>query len=195
MVGDASIVYRDVETNAWYAPYIAELATQGIAQGYKDDQGKLTGEFGVGNPVTKAEVLKMTLEAVGKAPDSQTKTAPQNRTARGTWAAAYVKTAEDLKLTVFVVNPDVNSSATRSEVIQTILEVIGFPIAMTPSTFTDVPADHPYSRAIALAAFNGFVEGDKASDGTLLNRFRPDAPINRAEVAKIVALVREVVSK
>ena len=65
-------------------------------------------------------------------------------------------------------------------------------IGKTLSTFSDVPKDHPYSAAIALAAFNGFIEGDRGGDGQLLNLFRPDAAINRAEVAKIIALVREV---
>jgi hypothetical protein len=48
------------------------------------------------------------------------------------------------------------------------------------------------SPAIGLAAYHGFVEGDRSPDGVLLNRFRPNNPINRAEVAKIVALVRQV---
>jgi len=192
MVGDTSILYRDVETNAWYAPYIAELITQGIAQGYKDDQGKLTGEFGVANPVTVAEVLKMALEAAGKAPDLSLKVAPQNKTARGTWAAAYVKEAEDMQLTIFRTNPDINVAATRGEVIQTVLEALGFLIPKTPSSFADVPSTHPYTQAIGLAAYSGFVEGDKGPDGLPLNRFRPDEHINRAEVSKIIALMKEV---
>jgi hypothetical protein len=53
-----------------------------------------------------------------------------------------------------------------------------------------VPPPRRYRRP--LADFNGFIEGDKNPDGQLLNRFRPDEPINRAEVAKIIALVREV---
>ncbi|MEK7563805.1 MAG: S-layer homology domain-containing protein, partial [Patescibacteria group bacterium] len=87
---------------------------------------------------------------------------------------------------------DVNTPATRGAVIQTILEVMGFPITKTLSTYSDVPTNHPYSAAIALATFAGFVTGDTAPDGALLNRFRPDDSINRAEVAKIIALVKEV---
>src|SRR5207248_357138 len=51
---------------------------------------------------------------------------------------------------------------------------------------------HPYSHAIASATFFGLVQGDTAPDGSPLNRFRPDEPINRAEVSKIIALAREV---
>ena len=106
-----------------------------------------------------------------------------------------MKKAEDLKLTVFQNNPDVHSPATRGEVVQTILEVLGFPITKTLSTFSDVPPSHPHSAAIALAAFAGFVEGDRGPDGQPLNRFRPDDNINRAEVAKIIALAAEVVGE
>lgn len=45
---------------------------------------------------------------------------------------------------------------------------------------------HPHTSAIGLAAFYGFVSGD---DGA--NTFRPDEPINRVEVAKIIALAAE----
>lgn len=188
------VLYRDVPVDAWFAPFVSLLVEQKIAQGYTTESGKPTGEFGVANPVTRAEVLKMALDAAGKGDDLPT-LAPNNRSARTTWAAGYVRRAEDLGLTVFAGNPDVNAPATRGEVVQTILETMGFPIGKTLSTFADVPADHPYSRAIALAAFDGFVEGDTAPDGTPLNRFRPDDAINRAEVAKIIALAVEVLRK
>jgi hypothetical protein len=44
-----------------------------------------------------------------------------------------------------------------------------------------------------VAAYYGFVSGDTGPDGTPLNHFRPDAPMNRAEVAKLIAPAREVV--
>jgi hypothetical protein len=192
VLGEEAVLYRDVDAAAWYAPYVAVLATEGIAQGYKDEAGKPTGEFGIANPVTRAEMLKMALQAAGSEVDLSAKLAPRNRSARGTWAEAYVRVAEDENLTVFASSPDIGASATRAEVVQTVLEAMGFPIGKTASTFADVPGDHPHSRAIALAAFNGFIEGDRGPEGELLNRFRPDDAINRAEVAKLIALVREV---
>ncbi len=189
-VGDQDVLYKDVEIDAWYAPYVASLIQTGVAQGYRDASGSLTGRFGVDQPVTRAEVLKMALQAAGKQPSGQL---PRNASARGTWASGYVRTAEDLHLTVFTPDTDVNAPATRGEVVQTLLEALGFPIGTTPSSFSDVPRTHPHSAAIALAAFYGFVSGDTGPDGTPLNRFRPDAPMNRAEVAKLIALVREVV--
>jgi hypothetical protein len=43
---------------------------------------------------------------------------------------------------------------------------------------------HPFAKAIATAAFYGFIDS-----GT---QFRPDDPINRAEAARLIALAREV---
>jgi hypothetical protein len=92
---------------------------------------------------------------------------------------------------VFSLERDVHTAATRGEVIQTILEVLKLPIAKQSAQFSDVPRSHPYANVIATAAFFGFITGDTDSEGNELNTFRPDDPINRAEVAKIIALVKE----
>ena len=93
---------------------------------------------------------------------------------------------------MFAPNLDVQKPATRGAVIQTLLEVLGITIGKTPATYEDVPKNHPYSTAIAAATFFGLVQGDLDAEGKPLNRFRPDDPINRAEVAKIIALAKEL---
>ena len=97
--------------------------------------------------MTYAEILKMAYEAAGK---DLSGGVPRNNSAKGSWASAYVKLAEDDHLAVFTPALDVNTPATRGAVIQTILEVMGFPITKTLSTYSDVPTNHPYSAAIAL---------------------------------------------
>ncbi len=191
-VDNQDILYRDVPLNAWFTPYVSYVIEEQIAQGYRDGTGKPKGEFGVEQPITYAEVLKMALEAA----NVDLKGAPPSRnlSVRDSWAAPYVATAEALQLSVFRPDLDVNQPATRGAVIQTILEVLKIPVAKQQPSFTDVPQDHPFAHAIATAAFYGFVEGDKGPDGNPLNRFRPDDPINRAEVAKIIALAVEVMN-
>lgn len=188
--GDKEIVYRDVVAVAWYAPYVSMLLSEGIADGYKDSDGNPTGVFGVEKAVTYAEALKMALEAAGKT--GGTLPPPRNTSARGTWASSYVKHAEDLGISVFTPELDVHSPASRGAVTQILMEALGFPIGKTKSSFFDVPEIHPYGAAIALAHFYGFITGDTTPVGEPTNRFRPDAPIIRAEVAKIIALAREV---
>ena len=188
--GGKATIYRDVPVTAWFAPYVSLLIEEDIAQGYKDEDGTPTGEFGVANAVTYAEVLKMALEA---ADIPLTGGSPRNSSAQGTWVSSYVFTAESLQLSLFTPALDVHGPATRGEVIQTILEVMRIPTDIKiPSPFTDIPEVHAHAKAITTASVFGLVEGDLASDGSSLGTFRPDEPINRAEVSKIVVLVRKL---
>ena len=189
LVNAKEILYHDVVVTEWYAPYVASLIETNIAQGYRDAQGNLSGEFGVANPVTKAEVLKMALEGARKKLESKP---PRNLSARNTWAAPYVGEAERMGLTTFPVDADVNIPATRGEVMQIMLEVMGLPVGKTPTGFLDVPSHHPFNKAISTAAFYGIAEGDTDASGNALNTFRPDDEINRAEVSKIIVLLQEI---
>lgn len=45
--------YSDVESDAWFAPYIEELSKDGIVKGYPD------GRYGAWDPVNRAELAKI----------------------------------------------------------------------------------------------------------------------------------------
>jgi len=185
---DRSIVYRDIAVTAWFAPYVYDILSRNIAAGYQDTEGRLLGLFGPGNPVTYAEILKMALHASAKTSSLSPAASPLNLSARATWAAPYVALAEAMGISVMTSDLSVHTPARRGEVLAIILEVYGTTVGSSPaSAFSDVPADHPYAAAIATAAALGLVSGDTSSDGALLHTFRPDAPINRAEIAKIVS--------
>ncbi|MDD5025921.1 MAG: S-layer homology domain-containing protein [Candidatus Peribacteraceae bacterium] len=193
VVGDTPVIFADVSLDEWYAPYVSYVVEEKIATGYEDETGKPKGEFGVTNPVTYAEVLKMAMQASDEAFDLRGLPPPRNKSAQGTWAAAYVAKAEALQLSVFAPSLDTNRPATRGAVIQTILETVGIPTgAKAKSSFSDLSNDHPYAPAIVVATTYGLVSGDMDASGNPLNTFRPDEPINRAEVAKIIALVKEL---
>lgn len=188
-IAEEPVLYVDVKTDAWYAPFVSILVEENIARGYKDDAGKLKGEFGVTNAVTRAEVLKMAMEAAGEKPAGGT---PRNASAKGTWASGYVKAAEERGISVFAPDTDVNAPATRGEVVQIILETAGFPLLPTwGETFSDVPKSHAHARAIATATAYELIKGDADAEGKPLGTFRPNDAINRAEVAKIIALLWE----
>ncbi|MFA6523156.1 MAG: S-layer homology domain-containing protein [Candidatus Peribacteraceae bacterium] len=194
VVNETPVLYADVPLSAWYAPYVSYAVEENIATGYADETGRLTGEFGVTDPVTFAEILKMALKASGKESDSLPP--PRNVSARGTWASVFVAQAESMGLTVFAPDLDVHVPATRGAVIQTLLEVLGIPTGIKIAVpFTDVSSDHPYAQAIATAAAYGLIEGDKDAGGNPLDTFRPDGEINRAEAAKIISLAVELSKK
>lgn len=192
LVDDIEILYRDVPTDSWFAPYVASVIEEGIAQGYKDEQERPTGEFGVTDPVTHAQLIKMALESAGA--DVSDLSPPRNTSAKGTWAAAYIAKGEELHLDVLTSGLDVHAPATRGEVIHTILEVLHIPlianIDLVKESYSDLPASHPYAKAIVTATLHGLIEGDTDENGSLLSTVRPDDRINRAEVAKIIALAK-----
>jgi len=191
VVNEMPVLFADVPLSAWFAPYVSYAVEEKIATGYADADGKPKGEFGVANPVTYAEVLKMALRAANK--DAVPLPPPRNASAQGTWASPFVAQAESLGLSLFTPSLNVHMPAPRGAVIQTILEVIGLPIADQDPAFSDVPPGHLHASAIATAAFYGLIGGDTDAQGIPLNTFRPDAPITRAEVAKIIAVIKETI--
>ncbi len=59
------------------------------------------------------------------------------------------------------------------------------PLAFARVQFTDVPADHPYSKAILTLLYDRIIDGQKQADGTYA--FFPGNAVSRAEVVKMVA--------
>lgn len=55
--------FDDVPLNTWFAPFVERAATLGIVNGYMNDKGDLTGFFGPADPVTRAQAMKILVEA------------------------------------------------------------------------------------------------------------------------------------
>jgi hypothetical protein len=183
VLGEETVLYVDVESDAWYAPFVAYAIEEGIATGYDSPPGE-PKTFGVVNPITRAEALKMILEASNI--EMTAGQALRNRSAKGTWAAAYVAKAEELGMDIVTPDWDVNAAITRGEAIHLLLLGWGLPRGPRPADFPDVPVDHPFSPDIGMAFYLGIIEG--YPDGTA----QPDAQINRAEFAKIITQMAEV---
>jgi hypothetical protein len=193
VLGTQEVVYRDVPIDAWFAPYVSFLIEEDIATGYKDTEDRPTGEFGVHNAVTRAEVLKMALQTAHV--DLTTMDgSPRNQSAKGTWAAPYVRYAETAGFSLFVPSLNVHAPMTRGAVITTILEAAKLPLVPKPiSSFADLPSNHPYARALSTAIMYGLIEGDTDTLGLPLHTVRPDDRMNRAEASKVISLMRGMV--
>ncbi len=183
--------FSDIDQAAWYWPYVTNIASRGIVSGYKDAEGNLTGLFGPENPVTYAELAKIVLSA-SDASLTFGNELPQNLSARNTWASAYIRLAEDRPLSVFTSSLNVGLSASRAAVVQSLLEAFDVNIdAAITHSFTDLPSAHPHRDALATAAALGIIGGDTLADGSAKGTVRPDDPINRAEVSKLIVRMLE----
>lgn len=187
----ASTTYNDVSIDAWYSDYVGCMIQYGIADGYRDAQGTLTGEFRPQGNVTYAELAKMSVIL------SRQKLYPLHSAADGgAWEDQYIAAAHMLGLTVFD-QPSLNihAVATREEVIQTVLEAIRFPVSTDPTLVVfyqnqgmlkDVSFADPYAPAIGIAVSLGIANGDMDANGRVNAYLRPAQPITRAEVAQMM---------
>lgn len=184
---DLSVMrFSDVADTDWFSPYVSSVSDWGIVSGYRDAAGESTGKFGPANPVTVAELLKMALEAAQTDKALCGLVPPAHATAIGHWAAEYVACAESLEMRLLSdANININRPATRAEVIAVIHDAFGDNVPPLYSNFKDT-VGNPYEADIAYAYTRGVVSGDKDSRGIETGTFRPNDPINRAEVAKII---------
>ncbi len=180
------IPFMDTDDDQWYTGYVSAVKNRGIISGYKDVAGNELGEFRPANNITVAEILKIALETAGKGKASGT---PGLRSALNHWAKEYVKKAEELGVDLVESDVDLNRPATRGEVVRLMLEALDIdPDAITSTDFSDVPRLHKHALFIQYAKELGIVSGD---DNT--GNFRPDAPINRAEAAKIADQILSII--
>jgi hypothetical protein len=181
---DGSSVFSDVDRQGWYLQYVSLVSGWGIVSGYRDQKGKSLGLFGPGDPVTIAEILKMALRAAG-VDETQCGGFAMHPKARDHWSARYVACAEEKKMRIVKMYPDLDRAARRAEVIGVIHDAFGDDVLPLLSTFSDT-IDHDYEADIAYAAVLGIVSGDTDVHNEPIGTFRPDENVNRAEAAKII---------
>lgn len=187
-VGGKDIVFLDVPQNAWFASVVFNAAKWGILSGYRDVQGKLTGEFGPANPVTIAELSKIAHEVAGIDEEEFSHVEAENTLALGRWFTAYFTSAEQRGWTIFAdAQIDPGREATRGEVVVTLLQALNIPLRWQKGTvFGDVTTRTTFASAIETAAEDGLVSGTNDELDRPTGLFAPTSPVNRAEMAKII---------
>lgn len=184
-----SVQLFDVPLEEWFAEFILDIADKELISGYRDADGKPTGEFGPADFVTREQLAKMAVTAAGIDVYNCGDTL-KNSSARGTWSQRYVQCAEYHRWIVFSDGTaKLTKPAYRSEVVVTVLQAFAARISPVSGTvFNDVSRATPYGNAVETAARDGVVSGYSASDGSLTGYFGPSDPVNRAETAKIFSL-------
>lgn len=178
--------FRDVDATSWYAPYVAAMVRRSIVSGDTDASGVPTGTFRPSHFVTIAESLKIVLRAA-QVHEQQCTGVPVNLLARTHWARQFVACAEGLHVRLLTPTVSLDNAITRAELLGLIDDVFGDLPTQTLATFRDV-VDHPYGDDISYNAAIGIVSGDTDAKGRPTGFFRPDDPIRRSEIAKILTL-------
>lgn len=177
--------FKDVRESDWFSPYIGSVASWGIVSGYLNTDGTPTGEFKPSSPVTVAEALKMVFKAA-RMDETQCLRPPLHPQAAGHWAKFYVSCAEESGMRLFQgAQVDLNRPVHRGELLSMTHDAFGDKVLPLYAPFGDTQG-HTYEADIAYALGRGIVSGDKDIKGNATGSFRPDANINRAEVAKIL---------
>lgn len=173
-----NVRFGDVPVSAWFACPVHDVIAGGVFDGYRDTRGNPLGLYGPSDSITMGQLAKIALRLANA-------DVPEAKKGED-WHVPFVRTAKSLELSSFLGRVDASSPAARGAVIHTLLEALDIPTKHGPLPYSDVPTDSEYAAAIATATSLGIVSGDPSAGSGQARTFRPDAPINRAEVAKMV---------
>ena len=192
--GGETVTFKDIRLDQWFAPYVREIAKQGIVSGYRDAQGNALGLFGPADSVTVEQMAKVLMGASSTFSSCGGTGALLNTTAAGTWSEPYILCGEERGWTVYADGTvDIARPATRSEVVVTVLQSFGIEAGeVTAAPFTDVALTAQFTQSIAKAKEDGIIAGYSDASGNPTGQFGPDDPVNRAEFAKIVTLALQI---
>jgi len=186
------IPFKDVDDakDVWYSDFVLRMVERKIVSGYADTNGNPLGEYRPNNFVSVGEILKIALLGAGHViveyPDME-----YPESVKDHWARDYFTLAKNMSFDIASSDLDITRNATRAEVIRIMFEAAEVTVpAATKRYYEDVPLTHEFYNDIAYATELGLVSGDGTG-----NTFRPDAPVNRAEVAKIMNNVLDLLIK
>lgn len=165
--------FGDIPVSAWFACPVYGVTEGGIFNGYRDVRGNPLGLYGPSDSITMSQLAKVALR-LADADIPEAKNGEE-------WHVPLMRVAKLLEFSSFMGRVDASAPASRSIVVHTLLEALDIPMKNGVLPYSDVPTDSVHAAAIATATKLGIISGDEGK-----TTFRPDAPINRAEVAKVI---------
>ncbi len=159
--------FVDVPVSAWYAEPVKWAVDRGITNGTSPTT------FSPDNTCTKAQIITFIWRAMGE----PMYTTPHSFTDVN--YKDYYFIASQWAYEKGMVEGDTfgaDKSVTRADTVVYLWKMSGSPDVGTVSTFTDVPADAPYAKAVAWAVKNGI------TSGTSVTTFSPDNTCTRGHI-------------
>ncbi len=178
---DLKTIFNDTAGH-WGEQYIQTLLEKGIIQGYQD------GNFKPDAPVTRAELLKMIMEAY-EINQTTVDTASFSDVSLETWYGPYIETAKTLDFISGYSDGTFkpNNAVNRAEALAMILNSSGLDLLHNETaTFTDTQSSDWYAAFISYAVENNIIQGYQNGN------FGPSDNLTRAQAAKIIVLALEL---
>lgn len=165
--------FNDVPAQAWFSNYVLSAAKTGLIKGYPD------GTFKPNNMISREEVLAL----VGRLVAAKGKYAGaviNNTVYNSTWGQTEINNAYS-RINPAVLKGGMTEAITRGEVAYLFTNVINVNNLgnVTTMTFPDT-ISHEFGPYVHTLANKGIINGN--DDGS----YKPDLPISRAELAKIL---------
>ncbi len=170
--------FTDIQGH-WAEEYIVQIYALDIVQ------GRSSTTYAPDANINRAELAKIALLAFGiDIPDAVDEN-PFSDVSKNAWFAPYVTAAKENGIVSGYTNGTFlpEKEVSRAEGLKILLEASGLEIGYGTIYFTDTPLDAWYQKYIAYAERHGIIQG--YSDGS----FRPNSPITRAEISKILMLI------
>ncbi|MDA0376523.1 MAG: S-layer homology domain-containing protein [bacterium] len=202
VTNDSRTPFNDVPSDAWYASKLLDARIAGFVSGYKDANGNPLNLFGPADPVTVAELLKMTIKATA-VPSATYEN--QTNIVIDHWSNRYVSYA--IEQNVGFKNVDTqgfqdfitshpDKPITRAEaagLVHAFFNVGGqldrddpkYAVYFENGGFID-NVNNYFRKPIRDLVSVGILTGDTDVNGNLTGYFRPGDPINRAEALMLV---------
>ena len=178
-VDSAVGAFSDLVKSAWSSPFIARMRNLGILGGYPD------GTVKPDNTINRAELAKIAAKAFGLANASENfSDVPDDA-----WYAPFVGALRSAGASwTTTTNYRPAEDVTRGEALWVLLKAAGVDLdgVTVEKLFPDVSTRHRFAAAITFAAENGIVSGYENGN------FGPGDTLTRGQVAKIVALIKDL---
>ena len=168
--------FPDVGEGDTFYKYIDRVKERGFYDG--DEYGNFNAE----DPMTRAQVAKVLVKALGLDVDEDVRPTekPFEDVPADHQLAAFIKAAKDEGIFEgYKGNFDPEGHITRGQAAAVVVRTLDFKLNEDKQVeFSDVPADHTFADDIAVLASQGVVTGD--AEG----KFNPEADVTRGQFAK-----------
>lgn len=160
--------FKDVSSTHWAKKEIDYLVNKSIITGYSN------GNYGVNDPVTRAQVASMIMRSYGWEGEWEN---PGYADLKNThWAYNSIAALYHLDIFKPTGNYNPEQPMTRAEMAQVLVNAFQLS-SIKAQAYTDVSPSHPYYEAINI------LSGSQVTTGYPDGTYKPNAPVTRAEFA------------